>query len=900
MSSDRLMNVSERWFRLLQRLYPPDFRDDMGDARRGDVPRPRARRASTAAASSARRASGCARSWTRCATAPASACGPPPRGGAAATGAATWSSRLAGCCARRRSLAATVGTLTIGLGMFAVVYTVVQKILIEPMPYQDPGDLYFVWRDYGPIFDLKRGWLGGTDVAELQKAGGVIEDAAGLQRQLATFSAARGRRPDRDRGDGRRRRTCSTCSACSPRSAAASRRTKSAPAAQPVIVLTHELWNRLGADPGDRRHGRAAERAAVHGHRRDAAALRVRAQREPRPAAARRRVHHVRRRTSRRRIRTAASYAALIRARRGTSPEAVAAAVDAVGRAIDARDFNSRGLKLYPVGLKADLVAGVRPALLVLGPPACFLVLMLMVNLASVLLARAAQREHEFAVSRALGANGARRHARDAARRRPARRSSAARRARWSASGARARSSRSRRSICRAARRSRSTGASARSSSALGVLLGLLAATVPALWAARTSLSSLLASSAVRGGGGHGRMRRGMIVAQVALSLVLLSSGGLVVRSFERLLRADPGFNAEGVLTMRVRMPAAVLPDNRPTPRVPGSRRARRSPRFPASPASARRRALPLTAAAMSDDDHDSRRARQHRRSPSATRRSSTSSARAPATSRSWACGCVAGRAFDAVRHDGVREALIDQPARRAVLSRRGNPLGANDSLRRQAAALTIVGVVEQARLYDVHQDGRPQLYVRAEDWGFAHAVLRRAHVRDRATAGRVIPRCGRRSAHRPARSRCRDVRTMDEIVDEALRQQRTSAVLIGGFALGALLLAAMGLFGVVSGSVTRRRHELAVRLALGADHGRVLRLVLGEGALLVGLGVLIGVPGIYAAGGLIRGVLVGVSPSDPLTLVSVAIGLGARRHGRLLPAGAAGAGIDPARSLRL
>ena len=70
-----------------------------------------------------------------------------------------------------------------------------------------------------------------------------------------------------------------------------------------------------------------------------------------------------------------------------------------------------------------------------------------------------------------------------------------------------------------------------------------------------------------------------------------------------------------------------------------------------------------------------------------------------------------------------------------------------------------------------------------------------------------------------------------------------------------------MGLFGVVPDSVTRRRHELAVRLALGADHGRVLRLVLGEGARLVALGVLIGVPGIYIAGRLMRGVLVGVSP---------------------------------------
>jgi putative ABC transport system permease protein len=143
-------------------------------------------------------------------------------------------------------------------------------------------------------------------------------------------------------------------------------------------------------------------------------------------------------------------------------------------------------------------------------------------------------------------------------------------------------------------------------------------------------------------------------------------------------------------------------------------------------------------------------------------------------------------------------------------------------------------------------------------------------------------------------------VRAMNEIVDEAISQQRLGAVLIGGFAIGALLLAAMGLFGVVSGSVTRRRHELAMRLVLGADHGRVLRLVLGEGVLLVGLGVLIGLPGVYAAGTVIRGVLVGVSPSDPVTLVAVAVGLTiVSLAACYLPARRV-LDIDPAWSLRL
>ena len=117
-------------------------------------------------------------------------------------------------------------------------------------------------------------------------------------------------------------------------------------------------------------------------------------------------------------------------------------------------------------------------------------------------------------------------------------------------------------------------------------------------------------------------------------------------------------------------------------------------------------------------------------------------------------------------------------------------------------------------------------------------------------------------------------LRTMDEIVGESLSEQRISAVLIGGFAVGALLLAAMGLFGVVSGAVARRRHELAMRIALGADHPAVLRLVVSEGAALVALGVLIGIPGVYAAGRIVQDVLVGVTPSDAATLLAVAAAL--------------------------
>jgi putative ABC transport system permease protein len=227
------------------------------------------------------------------------------------------------------------------------------------------------------------------------------------------------------------------------------------------------------------------------------------------------------------------------------------------------------------------------------------------------------------------------------------------------------------------------------------------------------------------------------------------------------------------------------------------------------------------------------------------------------------------------VLQNNVREALIDRHLAQQFFPV-GNPLGAKIPYRKHS--LTIVGVVDQARLYYVHQDSRPQLFVRVEDWSTEiDGLLSLSFVlRSQREPRTLVPDVRMAIRHIDPRLATVDLRTMDEIVDDALRQQRISAVLIAGFAVAALLLVAVGLFGIVSGSVTRRRHELGVRLAVGADHNRVLRLVLGEGARLVGMGALIGLPGIYVADGVLRGVLIGVSSLDPLTLLAAALSLAA------------------------
>jgi putative ABC transport system permease protein len=253
----------------------------------------------------------------------------------------------------------------------------------------------------------------------------------------------------------------------------------------------------------------------------------------------------------------------------------------------------------------------------------------------------------------------------------------------------------------------------------------------------------------------------------------------------------------------------------------------------------------------------------------------------------------LAGRTFPEVRPPGDEEAIVD-----AVFARRffpgGNAVGAKIPVDKRS--LTIVGVVNQARLYDLHADGRPQILVRAEEFGpRALSYVLRTTRQPRS----VLPDVRAVVRGIDARVPVADARSMDEIVEQALSQQRTSAALISVFAIGALLLVAMGLSGVVSSSITRRRHELGLRLAIGANHGRLLRMVIGEGAVLVALGVLIGAPCIYVAGNLIRGALVGVSPMDPLTLLAVAIGLGLVTMGACYVPARRVLAIDPAQALR-
>jgi putative ABC transport system permease protein len=762
-----------------------------------------------------------------------------------------------------------IATLTVGLGAFAVVYTVFDRVLVAPLPYDRPDDLYFVWRDY-TWFNFERGWTAGPDVAALREEGSVVVDAAGVSRNLVTLTAPGGGEPV-EVPQMVTSPNLFELLGVSPLLGRTFAPEETGPGRPQVAVITWDLWRRLGGEEsiiGSEIFINGNPWTVIGVMPRDFSFVRNASLGPPQSAD----IYVPWLALFEEMNPGGGSLAALIRVRPGTSPERAEEAVAAVGRMLDERDHASRGLRLYPTPAKADLVAPVRPAITVLAIAGVFLLLVLLVNLGTLLLARAAQREQEYAVSRALGAN-------PLAVVRATLLEAGILGVLGGVGGAVAAVWGTRVLVAMAPADMPRLDAITMDVRiglivvALGALIGLLGGLAPAFWAVRTDLASLMGSTRMRGGGGRVRMRRAMVVVQVALSVVLLTAGALVVRSFDGLLRMQPGFDVDGVLTLRVPMPAVRYP----TPEDVQAAHARLQAELAALPGVSAVGAgwsIPVSAGISQTSI----------RFPGAPGNTGDDEQDNPmidwmAVRPGWfeALGVpvLQGEVFRDVAFasgDVPQEAVID----RSLADRffpDGTAVGA--TLPFLGQELRVIGVVGHVRLEDVHQDGRGQVFVR--NVGPAGANTLSWVVRSpRATTSPGALASEARAAVRriDPELAVSDVRTMREVVDNALSQQRLSAVLIGGFSLGALLLAAMGLYGVVSGAVTKRRHELAVRMALGASHGGVLRLVMREGAVLVALGLLLGVPGVLIAGRLLQGILVDVSAYDAPTLVGVAVGL--------------------------
>ena len=425
---------------------------------------------------------------------------------------------------------------------------------------------------------------------------------------------------------------------------------------------------------------------------------------------------------------------------------------------------------------------------------------------------------------------------------------------------------------------------------ALGVslLTGLLFGLTPALKASRPDLNASLKEGATAAISGMRRpgLRSALVVSEVALTLVLLVGAGLMLRSFQRLRNVDPGFRDERVLVMRVppseRAPLANVPPDRERSTDAWTRyygEIVTAAQVPGVEAAAVSSTIPMEGGASESGVVASDL-------PMPTGPADVTLVQWQAVSPGYfdvlAIPVLRGRPF-AASDDAraVPAAVIDESLAERLWPGQ-DPLGKQIAFEFRGQSVedprplwrTVIGVVGHVRHYGFTEARRPQVYAPVtqvpiwQDGERPMGLLVRTRRDPAAVTGAIRAAMGRVDPTVPIF----EVRTMESVVADQLAQPRFSSVLLGAFAGIALTLAAVGIYGLVAYSVSRRTREIGLRMALGAARSDVMRMVVRQGMALVLVGLAIGLALALALARVLKSLLYEVSAWDPLTFAAVAV----------------------------
>jgi putative ABC transport system permease protein len=404
----------------------------------------------------------------------------------------------------------------------------------------------------------------------------------------------------------------------------------------------------------------------------------------------------------------------------------------------------------------------------------------------------------------------------------------------------------------------------------VSLLTGLIFGLVPALAASNPDLISAFKdgspNSTARGG--RLRLRQTLVVAEIALAFIVLIDAGLLVNSFNRLLAVKPGFDPTHLSTMRI-----ALTDQRYDKGTDKARFVREL--------NARLEAIPGVQDAGFSDDLPISQTDSTTRITIDGRPSSPSDDQTPV-----GLHVINARYFDAIGtrlikgrtfterddKDAPSVFVINQTMARRFWPNE-DPVGKRIRYNSKDPFGEIVGVVEDVKYDGLHSADRAHLYepYQQNAWPFITITLR--SQLDQST---LIAAAQREVRSLDPNLPISNVRTMSEVMAESLARRRLVLTLFTIFASLALLLAAIGIYGVLSSSVKQRTRELGIRIALGATTRGVLQLVIGDGVKLVMLGIVIGMAGAIATGRLLAGLLFGVNATDPMTFTVIALLLAA------------------------
>ncbi len=392
----------------------------------------------------------------------------------------------------------------------------------------------------------------------------------------------------------------------------------------------------------------------------------------------------------------------------------------------------------------------------------------------------------------------------------------------------------------------------------LSVLTGIVFGVFPAMQLSRVDLNTTLRDEGRGASGGHARsqMRGLLVVGQVALSLLLLIAAGLLLRSFEQLLRADPGFDSHMVLTMNVSLSTVKYAKSqqqiaffdemlRRVSALPGVRSVAMSAALPLSS----KRITPM----LPDGQPDV---------PLSQRPFIDIEAISPLWFQTMRVPLREGREFTPADNvQAPRVVIVNETfARRFWPSQ--NPVGKHVVIGRGPEPAEVIGMSEDVKNQGLAQDTRAQVYIPFPQlpWGNMDLLVRTT-VPSQSIASAVRAQISAVDSDQPVTS----IQTVDELIDSSRAQPRFTMLLLGTFSVTALALAAIGIYSVLAYSVTERWRELGIRLALGAERADILRLIVRQGLTLATIGIVIGLIAALLLTRLMSSVLYKVGALDPM-----------------------------------
>ncbi|MBW3533687.1 MAG: ABC transporter permease [Gemmatimonadetes bacterium] len=771
---------------------------------------------------------------------------------------------------RRPGFAAVaVLTLALGIGANTAVFSVVRGVLLRPLPYAEPDRLVSLWTRYLPStgIDIDQFVLSGPEVLDYRDASRAMEDVVPWVSTNRTLTGDEGdpeRIPTVLAGEG-------LFELLGVRAALGRTFTpeEQAPDAPRAVLLSHGLWNdRFGADPA------VVGRALTV----DGEIARIVGVMPPDfvfPTAGTRMWETLRFDEARPGGRGSHGLAAVGRLAEGATLAAAEAELETITAAwYQEHEHHAAGHFIWFEPLRDDLVGDAGGVVLLLMGAVGLVLLVACGNVANLFLARAEARQREMAVRTALGAGRG-----------------------------------------RLTRQLLTEGLVV---SGLGACLGLLLAgwgtpallaldptalprsegvrldrTVLAFTAGITVAATLLfalvpalqgAGALARGlAGGRGSsddtgrrsLRRGLVAGQAALSLVVVLAAGLAIRSFDALRSEDPGVRTANVVTFDLSLPSSSYPQGEDVARAYGALQERLEA-LPAVASAAAVSILPLRGLPGRGDFQPEGEAAPAGAVPAWN---AHYAAVQPGYFETLGIPVLQGRALtegddaESPLVVGVSRALVERywPGQDVLGRRITFAMGGDDP-----PWLTIVGVVGDVRaLMDAPPD--PQVYLahdqlRAIPFGGGRAMT--VVARTGVEPGTLIPALRAAVAEMDPRLPLANVQTMEDVRSRAVARPRLAASLLGAFGLVALLLAAVGIYGVVSYTVARRTREIGVRVALGAGRGQVVRLMVREGTMPAAVGAAVGLVVALAGAGALREFLHGVSPTDPVSFIGLPLAL--------------------------